>query len=100
MARTFRTTWKADGKLSPQSRDPTLAMVHLPVRFSSLPPEVKANVFQHVAWQEARWRNRIEFLEDTLQASEREKHVDGLSAASLVSKEWRSFASRDRKSVV
>ncbi|KAL8277898.1 hypothetical protein RQP46_009717 [Phenoliferia psychrophenolica] len=56
--------------------------------FSSLPPETKVRVLELVAWQEQAWADRSKVAGE----ESRERHVNSLSAASLVCKEWRSLA--------
>ncbi|KAL8283385.1 hypothetical protein RQP46_005795 [Phenoliferia psychrophenolica] len=60
--------------------------------FSSLPAELKANVLEHVARQEKRWKARVGFMSSQQAQEEKAAHVDALRAASLVSKEWCALA--------
>ncbi|KAK4703734.1 hypothetical protein P7C70_g2481, partial [Phenoliferia sp. Uapishka_3] len=62
-----------------------------PANFSSLPGEIKAAILDRVGWQEEAWRARVDDMEseDEQKASEVAIHVNGVRAASRVSKEWR-----------
>ncbi|KAL8283391.1 hypothetical protein RQP46_005801 [Phenoliferia psychrophenolica] len=60
--------------------------------FSSLPLELKFNIFEHVARQEKSWIARLDGLSDEEQDYEACEHDNALMVASLVSKEWYSLA--------
>ncbi|KAK4701240.1 hypothetical protein P7C70_g4994, partial [Phenoliferia sp. Uapishka_3] len=65
------------------------------VDFSSLPHEIKAAILDRVGWQEEAWRVRRKGGgargEEEQDQKEEMVHVNGVVAASLVSKEWRTL---------
>ncbi|KAK4703510.1 hypothetical protein P7C70_g2709, partial [Phenoliferia sp. Uapishka_3] len=62
--------------------------------FSSLPLEVKADIFSFVAWREEAWRKRKKKAGKAQQELATNGRVDGVKAVSLVCKEWRMLAGK------